>query len=87
VVLADATNEDWILCQVTSKLYTESRALELTDASFAQGSLHRVSYARPNKLFTANQSLVIKQVGVLKDVVLKQVVEAVVELLRKSIKP
>lgn len=87
VVLANATRGDWILCQITSKSYSDPRAIELTNASFAQGSLHVVSYARPGKLFTANQSLMVRQVGVLKDDILKQVVEAVVALLRKGIKP
>jgi mRNA interferase MazF len=87
VVLTDAAKDDWILCQITSKPYSDLRAVELMNASFAQGSLHVVSYARPSKLFTANQSLVVKHVGLLKDDILKQVIEAVVELLRKSIKP
>lgn len=56
VVLADATRGDWILCQITSKPYSDPRAVELTNASFAQGSLHLVSYARPSKLFTANRA-------------------------------
>ncbi|VUZ83682.1 hypothetical protein MELA_00035 [Candidatus Methylomirabilis lanthanidiphila] len=53
VVLADAGRGDWILCQVTSKSYGDSRAIELGDASFAMGSLRVTSYARPGKLFTA----------------------------------
>lgn len=86
VVLADAAKDDWILCQVTSRPYSDSRAIELNRSSFAKGSLHSVSYARPGKLFTANQSLIVRQVGILKDDALKQVVEAVVELLREGLK-
>jgi hypothetical protein len=37
-------------------------AVELTAGDFASGSLDRVSYARPSKLFTANESLVVRQV-------------------------
>ncbi len=40
VVLADATKGDWVLCQITSKRYSDRRAIELTDGSFAQCSLH-----------------------------------------------
>ena len=57
VVLADAGRGDWILCQITSKSYSDPQAIELTNASFAKGSLHVVSYARPGKLFTANRNL------------------------------
>lgn len=45
-----------------------------------------VSYARPAKLFTANRSLIVRQVGVLKDDALKLVVDAVIELLRTGLK-
>lgn len=87
VALADAARGDWILCQITSKSYSDSRAVELANASFATGSLHLDSYARPGKLFTANQSLMVREVGVLKDDTLKQVVDSVVELLRAGLRP
>ena len=38
VVLADVGRGDWILCQVTSNPYGDSRAIMLTDASFASRS-------------------------------------------------
>ena len=53
-VLADAGRGDLVLVQITSNPYADDRAVELTDASFASGSLDRTSYARPGKLFTAN---------------------------------
>jgi mRNA interferase MazF len=87
VVLADADRGDWILCQITSKSYSDARAIELNNSSFAKGSLHLVSYARPSKLFTANRSLIVRQVGVLTDNALKEIVDAVVDLLRAGLKP
>lgn len=50
VVLAGAGKDDFVLCQITSKAYADARAVELTNASFAKGSLRVVSYARPAKL-------------------------------------
>ncbi len=82
VVLADAGKGDFVLCQITSKAYADARAIELTNASFATGSLRVVSYARPGKLFTANSSLLVSQIGELTEDSLKQIVDAVVELLR-----
>ena len=87
VVLADVGRGDWVLCQITSKPYSDPRAIELTGGDFASGSLHVVSYARPGKLFTANRSLIVRQVGVLKDDALKKIVDAVMELLRSALKP
>lgn len=54
IVLADVGRDDWILCQITSNLYGDLRALPLTDSDFATGSLHVTSYARPGKVFTAH---------------------------------
>ena len=82
VVLADAGRGDWILCQVTSKPYGDTRAIRLEDTSFSSGSRRVLSYARPGKLFTANRDLIVSGVATLKSQSLKQVVDAVVALLR-----
>lgn len=84
MVLADAGRGDWILCQVTSKPYSDSRAIKLEDTDFSTGSLRVLSYARPGKLFTANRDLIISEVATLKSESLKQVVDAVVNPLRTS---
>jgi mRNA interferase MazF len=86
-VLADVGGGDWILCQITSKPYGDTRAIMLEDASFAVGVLRVVSYARPGKLFTANSTLMVTQVGTLKAASLQQIIEAVVALLQTSLRP
>lgn len=85
VVLADVGRDDWILCQITSNPYSDVRAIELFDTSFATGSLLVTSYARPGKLFTANRSLMVEEVGSLKVAPFKQIIEAVVNILQASI--
>lgn len=45
-----------------------------------------ISYARPAKLFTANNSLLVSQAGQLTDDALQGIVEAVVSLLREQAK-
>lgn len=87
VVLADVGRRDWILCQVTSNPYGDSQAITLTNASFATGSLRLTSYARPGKLFTANDNLMVTQVGTLKADVLRQIVDAVINILRVDLTP
>jgi mRNA interferase MazF len=82
VVLADAGRGDWVLCQVTSKSYADASAIKLEDGDFDSGSLHLTSYARPGKIFTANESLMVTQVGKLKDDSFKKVVDAVIHLLQ-----
>ena len=87
VILADVGRDDWILCQVTSKPYGDTRAITLTRENFVIGSLRVTSYARPGKLFTANRDLMVDQVGTLKEGAFKQIVEAVVAVLRSGLTP
>jgi mRNA interferase MazF len=82
VVLAEAGRGDYVLCQVTSKPYGDTRAIKLEESGFAAGSLRVQSYVRPGKLFTANHDLIVSEVATLKSESFKRVVDAVVDLLR-----
>jgi hypothetical protein len=74
------------LCQVTSNPYADTRAVAISDESLEQGALRRTSYARPGRLFTANHELMVRQVGVLKAEMHKQIINAVVDLLRDAVR-
>ena len=84
VVLADAGRGDWILCQITSNPYGDPRAIAVTEASFRTGSLRIVSYIRPSKLFTANVSLIVGEVGVLTERAFEEIIGAVTSLLSRG---
>lgn len=84
VVLADAGRGDWVLCQITSNPYADNRAVEVNNNSFREGTLSRVSYVRPGKLFTASSELMLSRVGELDSRVLRQIIGAVVEMLHGS---
>ena len=81
VVLADAGRGDAVLVQVTSRPYGDP-AVELQDDDFETGGLDRTSFARPGKLFTANDSIVDRPVGALTAGGLERLVDAVVALIR-----
>ncbi len=85
VVSADAGKNDWVLCQITSKTYADPSAIEIKDADFASGSLNRTSYARPGKLFTANEKLIVFQIGLLKKDAFEQILNTVITLLRSGL--
>jgi mRNA interferase MazF len=87
IALADAGRGDWILCQVTSNPYGDSRAVHLTPSSFSSGSLRSDSCARPGKLFTASRELMVAQVAALTPEALQQLIEAVVSTLRGAAAP
>lgn len=85
ICLADAGRADWLLCQITSNAYGDSRAVALDDSDFVSGGLKIASYARPGKLFTANERLIGKSVGKLRDDSLRRIADAVVALLQMGI--
>ena len=82
VVLAHAGGVDWVLCQVTSNPYGDAAAIPLSKAAFLSGGLGRESFARPGKLFTASESIVVRRAGVLLPSTHHEVVEGTISLLR-----
>ena len=63
LVLGISNNSDHILCQITSKPYSSAFAVQIDDNSYQEGSLPIVSYIRPDKIFTADQSVISKKVA------------------------
>ena len=84
VVLADCGRGDWLLCQITSNPYSDSRAVQLADSDFSTGSLRVTSYARPAKLFTAHHTLIATDIGILQEASLKRITDVVVDLLQSK---
>ena len=81
LLVAESGRGDWVCAQITSQPFADPRAVTLSDADFQAGSLNRISFVRPGKLFTANQSLFRRSVGNITQAKLKQVREAIITLL------
>lgn len=73
LVLAVVEFGDLILCQITSSSYSSKTAVAIDASAFASGGLPIVSYVRPDKLFTADVSLIEKSAGALKSVVFEKI--------------
>jgi mRNA interferase MazF len=86
IVLAAAGRGDWILCQVTSNAYSDPLAIQLDPSDLASGSLRAASCARPGKLFTANERLIVYEAGILRTQALARIIDTVVGLLRPASK-
>jgi mRNA interferase MazF len=84
ICLANAGRGDWVLCQVTSKAYGDPAAVALDAADFASGGLLIASFARPGKLFTAHEGLLVRSVGALNSAAFVRVRSAVVDLLQTA---
>nr|MDO8118786.1 type II toxin-antitoxin system PemK/MazF family toxin [Candidatus Sigynarchaeota archaeon] len=63
LVVAALSGDDIILCQITSKAIKDKHAISLIDADFESGTLQQESNIRPNRLFTADSSLILSSVG------------------------
>jgi mRNA interferase MazF len=84
LLLASAGYDDWIICQITSNPFADSRAIPITQSSFASGGLRHTSYVRPSKLFTAHTSLIAANEGTLSHHAFHDVREAVIAVIRSS---
>ena len=77
LVLAKAELDDIILCQITSRPYTSKLAIRISSGDFTKGNLPVVSYFMPNKLFTANSSIIKKTAGQLTPTAAKSILKDV----------
>lgn len=80
VVVAHGDRGDIVLCQVTSRSYSSATSIELDELSFQSGGLPLASFVRPAKLFTGNESLVIRTAGTLQRDVRDELLASVREL-------
>ena len=70
IVVADAREGDemdWIVCEVSSKAHDRAMAIRVFPDDFQEGSLPLDSWARPNRLFALNDSVLTDRRGRLTD--------------------
>lgn len=80
LVVASLPGDDVILCQVTSRAAGDGYAISLTDGGFATGSLRQDSRIRPNRLFTAESSIVLYRAGTVTAAKLQEVRTRLVQI-------
>ena len=80
LVLKDLPGEDLILCQITSQTVRNAAALLIDLTDFQHGSLNKLSNIRPDRLFTANQGLILYKAGSLKAAKMTEVLTKVQDL-------
>ena len=82
LVIAELEGDDLILCQITSKKVKDKYAISLRDKDFATGGLKKESNIRPNRLFTADRSIILYKTGHLKDYKIKEVIDKIIEIIK-----
>ena len=66
LVVASLSDNDVILCQITSQLKSDGFSVIISASDFQKGRLSVDSYARISRLFTVKDSVIIYSAGVLK---------------------
>jgi mRNA interferase MazF len=82
LVVAILTGDDVILCQITSKNVSDSYAVSLISSDFAEGKLPKNSNIRPNRLFTAESSIILYRAGKLKPKKLQEVTSKIIDIMK-----
>lgn len=77
LVLANVEFGNLILCQITSKSYTSKIAICIKSEDFDKGNLPVTSYVRPDKLFTADTTIIKDIAGQLTPVVKNKILKNV----------
>jgi len=81
MVLADLKGDDIILCQITSQFVKDNYAIALDNSDFVNGSLHKPSNIRPNRLFTAEKSIITRKIGTVKPELFEKVADKLLEII------
>lgn len=83
LVITALDGDDLILCQITSKTIKDKYAIVVNDNDFETGGLKQPSNIRPNRIFTADTHIILYRVGNLKNAKVYEVIESIVEIIRK----
>lgn len=84
LVLANLEGRDLILCQITSQSVKDSYAIALINSGFKTGTLNLPSNIRPNRLFTAEKSMILRKVGKIKPELFDKVVSKLFNIIEVS---
>ena len=81
LVLAGLRGNDVILCQITSQTVRDNDAVMLEQADFVAGGLRQTSNIRPNRLFTAEESIILYRAGTISAQKLAEVQQQLIAIL------
>ena len=82
-VVNELRGDDVILCQITSQTIKDKYSVAIKKTDFVSGSLSVNSNVRPNRIFTADKSIILYKVGSLKENKIKEIVQKIVEIVSK----
>ena len=84
LVLSDCGDDDIILCQITGQLKADKYSVHLTHDDYIDGNLRVESIIRPNKLFTADKSVILYSACKIAPAKMDSVIASVVALFTRE---
>ena len=85
LINVELLDSDVMLCQITSKQKTDGFSIGLDKKDFASAGLDQLSFVRPNRIFTAEKSIIKYKTGSIHVEKQKEVWDKIVSLLDQSI--
>ncbi len=82
LVISLLKGDDLILCQITSQSIFDEYAIMLSNEDLASGSLKRKSNIRPNRIFTADEKIILYKVGSLKENKMTEVTNRLIAIIK-----
>lgn len=84
LVLALSSANDLILAQITSRYSFDERSVEIGSVDYDEGGLKLNSNVRPNKLFTAESSIIAYKAGQLKTEKMEQIIDVLIQMITQG---
>lgn len=82
LVVASLSGDDVILVQITSQAARDAYSILLDNSDFTSGTLNRLSNIRPNRIFTADGTIVLYRIGSVKQAKMDLVIARITEIIR-----
>jgi mRNA interferase MazF len=82
LVIANLEGDDQIICQITSQFNSDFSSISITNNDLSIGNLNKnPSNIRPNKIFTADDKIILYSIAKLNDNKMKEVIETIIKTI------
>ena len=82
LVLSEIRGNDVILCQITSRSVSDEYSVPLLLNEYVEGSLNQESNIRPNRLFTADENIILYKAGKINLDKYAEVINKIIEIVK-----